>query len=632
MYKLNSFVCCFMVLFALSFNNAWAKKEKIEHTVSGISLDVLRIDACAREKGCVAASGPMQIDLLDLADGKVDFASKVLLPAKTKELRLVLSDNSTITVDDESFPLDVPSGRHSGLKLKGQKVFGKEGGFLTGLTLSLDLKKQLVIQAKKGKSQGHGKGKGKSVEELVYSYKLKPVVAVKTAEVEPLPENMVAAVALPEKETVLKEGDDDLVVTIPAGAVSEPKVITARKIENAFYELNPDGQKFIEPVLITMSYAHLFYREAGYSEDSLIILRNEVEFPSSKDIYSKTITASTKEFSSWEIVAKIAESILLLSCNKNPSHDDFSNIISIMKDDLKWNTAADFMKHWLDDDMNDWFKDDQLNRYFTPSDLEKYDLISGTFDYLKERAEANTLFDGDVPRTVLIDELKKRTYNDNGLPVIPYGGHFSHIEIELENAGGWNADKAEWDESKMFYSVDKSICKKFDCKKERFYKKDEYIAAFGSSSLRAVASGDVTIDNNVAKINIKQAGIYFRDSYDFTGKQFLGCWSTVEPYVALTPNSFMNMTPIMLSDGIGSPVFLPSTNPPYLICVCNESFRNYNISNREDENYGSFRIFTKPEEYIVNTNQTLTYNVPNIATGAYCGQEDINQDPDILYW
>ncbi|MCI5209087.1 MAG: DUF4382 domain-containing protein, partial [Candidatus Electrothrix sp. ATG2] len=153
-------------------------------SISAIQLDVLRIEACADEGGCTVASGPMQLDLLELPDGKVDLPNQVLLPENTKVLRLVLGDNNSIVVDDESFPLTVPSGQTSGLKLKGQKAFGVESGFLSDLTLNLNLSKQLVVQGKESKSKAKGKGKkGSSDYAVVSSYKLKPVIRVLEAEV-----------------------------------------------------------------------------------------------------------------------------------------------------------------------------------------------------------------------------------------------------------------------------------------------------------------------------------------------------------------------------------------------------------------------------------------------------------------
>lgn len=55
-------------------------------------------------------------------------------PGTYKELRLVLIDNSTIQVDGQVFPIKVPSGSQSGLKLKGPFVIpaGKLFQLMTG--------------------------------------------------------------------------------------------------------------------------------------------------------------------------------------------------------------------------------------------------------------------------------------------------------------------------------------------------------------------------------------------------------------------------------------------------------------------------------------------------------------------
>ena len=281
MLRLKSMMCYLMLLsLAIPLGNAWAKRAKIdEDAVSAITLDVLRVEACARGKGCVVAGGPMQVNLLDMAEGNIDYVNQVLLPERTRSLRLILGDNNTITVDDESFPLTVPSGQTSGLKLKGRKAFPEEGGFLSNLELKLNLKRQLVIHAKKIKikgsgrdSKGHGKNKKKSYE-YSYSYKLKPVLRVLSAAVAPLTEDVAAVVAMPDEDSEIILGDK-FSLFIPAGAVSEPMVISVKETKytvevldeetgevvekpalSSSYELSPDGAEFAVPLVITLPYS-----------------------------------------------------------------------------------------------------------------------------------------------------------------------------------------------------------------------------------------------------------------------------------------------------------------------------------------------------------------------------------------
>ncbi|MDU9048915.1 MAG: DUF1566 domain-containing protein [Candidatus Electrothrix sp. Rat3] len=292
----------------------WAKKPKSdEAVVSGITLDVMRIEACARKKRCTVASGPMQLDLLELADGKVDFANQVLLPERTRELRLVLGENNTITVDGESFPLTVPSGQTSGLKLKGRKAFGKEGGFLSGLTLDLNLRKQLVVQAKKVRHKEKGRH-GKKKVSYVYSYKLKPVIKVATAEVAPLTEdNIAAVVAMPNEENEIKIGESFSLV-IPAGAVATPMVISVKETKytvevmdedtgevvekpalSSNYELSPDGAEFDEPLVVTLPYSPETL-PSEVSEYDLAVYLDAEKIPTDINTMSKTATADVWHF------------------------------------------------------------------------------------------------------------------------------------------------------------------------------------------------------------------------------------------------------------------------------------------------------------------------------------------------
>ncbi|MCI5144677.1 MAG: DUF4382 domain-containing protein, partial [Candidatus Electrothrix sp. AR3] len=310
-------MCCLLLLLLIPFGNAWAKQPKFNvNTVSEISLDVVRIDACARKKGCTVASGPMQLNLLDLAEGNVDFANQVLLPARTKELRLILGDNSTITVDNEIYPLSVPSGQPSGLKLKGRKHFAKEGGFLSNLTLNLNLKKKLVVRAKKIKSKKKVKGKkNRKDETFVYSYKLKPVIKVQTAEVTPLPENMAAVVALPDEDNEITIGDN-FSLFIPAGAVSAPVVIAVKETKytvevmdeetgvvvekpalSSSYELSPDGSQFAVPLVITLPY-YPDVLPSDVSEYDLAVYLDEERVPTDIDTVSKIATADVWHFTS----------------------------------------------------------------------------------------------------------------------------------------------------------------------------------------------------------------------------------------------------------------------------------------------------------------------------------------------
>ena len=314
MLRLKSMMYWLLLLsLAVPLGNAWAKQPKFDvNAVSEISLDVLRVEACARKKGCVVASGPTQLNLLDLADGNIDFANQVLLPERTKELRLVLGENNTITVNNESFPLTVPSGQRSGLKLKGKKAFGKEGGFLSGLTLKLNLQKQLVVKRGKNGSKGSRKGKGKS--SVAYSYKLKPVIKVETAEITPLTDEIAAVVAMPDEDSEITIGEK-FSLFIPAGAVSEPMVISVKETKytvevmdeetgevvekpalSSKYELSPDGAEFGEPLVATVPY-YPDTLPSYISEYDIAVYLDDERIPTDINTMTRTATADVWHFS-----------------------------------------------------------------------------------------------------------------------------------------------------------------------------------------------------------------------------------------------------------------------------------------------------------------------------------------------
>ncbi|MCI5178254.1 MAG: DUF1566 domain-containing protein [Candidatus Electrothrix sp. AW3_4] len=333
MLRLKSIICC-IVLLSLAFplGNALAKRAKFdESSVSAINLDVVRVEACARGKGCVVAGGPMQVDLLDMAKDNIDYVNQVLLPEKTKRLRLILGDNSTITVDGESFPLTVPSGKTTGLKLWGWRAFPEEGGFLSNLELKLNLKRQIVVKRERDRSawiswkdwraQYTGDNWRKDWRDelkkrrnsYVYSYKLKPVIRVLSAGVEQLTEDVAAVVAMPDKESEIKIGDK-FSLFIPAGAVSAPMVISVEETKftveiwdeeagevvekpalSSNYELSPDGAEFAEPLVITIPY-YPDTLSPDVSEYDLAVYLDAEKIPTDINTISKTATADVWHF------------------------------------------------------------------------------------------------------------------------------------------------------------------------------------------------------------------------------------------------------------------------------------------------------------------------------------------------
>jgi len=96
-------------------------------------------------------------NLLGLQNGLDTLIAQGTVPVKTvKEIRLVLGDNNTIKTNGQVYPLTIPSGSTSGLKIKVDK---KLNATLETVVLDFDA--------------------GASVTEEPDGYKLRPVIRVK---------------------------------------------------------------------------------------------------------------------------------------------------------------------------------------------------------------------------------------------------------------------------------------------------------------------------------------------------------------------------------------------------------------------------------------------------------------------
>lgn len=96
-------------------------------------------------------------NLLGLQNGLDTLIAQATVPTKTvKEIRLVLGSNNTIKVNDQIYPLTIPSGSESGLKIKVNK---KLNATLETVVLDFDA--------------------GASVIQEQDGYKLRPVIMVK---------------------------------------------------------------------------------------------------------------------------------------------------------------------------------------------------------------------------------------------------------------------------------------------------------------------------------------------------------------------------------------------------------------------------------------------------------------------
>ena len=410
--------CCVLLSLAVVLDNAHAKKPQKSAEVSAISLDVLRVKACAVGQGCSTVGGPKQWNLFDLAEGKTDFANQVLMPAKTHELRLMLGSKSTITVDGQTYSLTVPSGQVSGLKLKGNKVFASASGFLKSIRLKFDPAKGLVVQAKKVK----GKGK-KDKDTLVYSYSLKPVIQVSAAEVTPMPENMAGVFVMPDESSKLKLGKDFL-LSIPVGAVSAPvliyaiKTIYVKEIKNDvtgelteipmlsnLFHIEPSGTQFSKPLLLTIGYIPDALNSA-IPEYSLNILQDGLSV--------KTNINSVKNTASSEI-SHLSDYIV--------SQYHFADI---KREDVNGEYCTKY-------DIEDGIKHYNCESFFTTD--PQVDMIIIDREKVKDKYKLSILNDssGATTGTFTTQTVKQFASNANALVAIN-GGEFYHPDEKINKA------------------------------------------------------------------------------------------------------------------------------------------------------------------------------------------------------
>ncbi|MCL2139999.1 MAG: DUF4382 domain-containing protein [Treponema sp.] len=129
--------------------------KNVEH----LNITVLRMDIIdANDNHITILDEPRSMDILAVSrDDPVALSNVAVEPGIYKELRLVLSDDSTIQVDGEIFPIKIPSGEQSGLKLKGP--FEIPRGKLFRLTIDFVATESVI----------YNKGQG---------YMLKPVLRI----------------------------------------------------------------------------------------------------------------------------------------------------------------------------------------------------------------------------------------------------------------------------------------------------------------------------------------------------------------------------------------------------------------------------------------------------------------------
>lgn len=135
-------------------------------------IDVQRVEVNNREdegSGWVVINEPQQrYNLLELVNGSHEVLGEAELEeGYYRQIRLILGDDNTIVVNDNTYQLQTPSAQQSGLKLKIDAEV-QEGAMLT-LLLDFDVARSIVQ-----KGRGHGQAQNP------YPYLLKPVIRAYT--------------------------------------------------------------------------------------------------------------------------------------------------------------------------------------------------------------------------------------------------------------------------------------------------------------------------------------------------------------------------------------------------------------------------------------------------------------------
>lgn len=92
---------------------------------------------------------PMEVNLLELTNGnQITLGSEEVEAGRYSQIRLILGDNNTVTVDGNTYPLQTPSAQQSGLKLNVDAEV--EEGATYNLLLDFDAARSIVQQGNGG--------------------------------------------------------------------------------------------------------------------------------------------------------------------------------------------------------------------------------------------------------------------------------------------------------------------------------------------------------------------------------------------------------------------------------------------------------------------------------------------------
>jgi exopolysaccharide biosynthesis protein len=268
--------------------------------VTAIHLEVAKVIACGSDdKGCARINNNLSLDWLELVNNpNSKQLSNIFLPPNTQQLRFVLKAGSSVVVDGIGYPLVVPSGGQSGVKVLLNKA-SNFGGYIQ--SLQLDVSKKKLLEQKKYKSQ------------IVYT--IKPVIKALSVTVSEVTEqDHPSVLATPDKESYLNIGTDFKMV-IPQGAVTEPTLISVKEKKYFYeeldatgkvvlkpmlasnYDLHPNGAKFAKPLRVSMRYYPDALVGLKKTEADLTVLHDGVNIATNLNTKTKMANAQIGHFS-----------------------------------------------------------------------------------------------------------------------------------------------------------------------------------------------------------------------------------------------------------------------------------------------------------------------------------------------
>src|SRR5688572_19475173 len=114
-----------------------------------VNIDLQGVEITGQGKTASLNVNPGIYNLLDFANG-VDtlIATGSLNAAKVQQIRLILGSNNSVVVDSVSYPLTIPSGSESGLKIQVHQTL--QAGVAYEVLLDFDANQSVVLNGNGG--------------------------------------------------------------------------------------------------------------------------------------------------------------------------------------------------------------------------------------------------------------------------------------------------------------------------------------------------------------------------------------------------------------------------------------------------------------------------------------------------